>query len=398
MKHYHEIDDPLQDNVDLSLDDLEEDPQDPEESPHSLDDLQSLSQPHSGGDMPGGPAESHDLDSSRVPEGPAVLPPQGDASRTAPMSHKGWPGLLTRKHRHRPPPRHMTTRSMAKQAQSGGIKPKAAPQSSSVMHHPVDDADLDLLILRNKVRFRHNLQYLYTQGFTLTISGQVVKVPEFTTTSLAPPLSSATDRLNPVQDHPPSLDASACGNKGGRDKGTAKSSANFAEPVSTTGSDVGRGHSPGILNNQEGSNPAGQPSGLSDGLETSGAASAKGSSPAGFPPVSEDGESSGSYRSPSQGDSASTETPVLSSNEAGQGVGDAPHDWEKCQAAGSSFWDNCRAVAHSVVPVVLQGQPLPEPASSKRETRFGGVPQGHFGSSSQIFTPNTDLGDKADRV
>ena len=54
MKHYHEIDDPLQDNVDLSLDDLEEDPQDPEESPHSLDDLQSLSQPHSGGDMPGG--------------------------------------------------------------------------------------------------------------------------------------------------------------------------------------------------------------------------------------------------------------------------------------------------------------------------------------------------------
>ena len=397
LKHYHEIDDPLQDNVDLSLDDLEEDPQDPEESPHSLDDLQSLSHPHSGGDMAGGPDESHDLDSSRVPEGPAVVPSQGADSRTAPMSHQGWPGLLNRKHRHRPPPRHMTTRSMAKQAQSRGIKPKAALQSSSVMHHPVDDADLDLLILRNKVRFRHYLQYLYTQGFTLTISGQVVKVPEFTTTSLTPPFPSATDRLNSVQDHPPSLDASACGNKGGRDKGTAKSSAKFAEPVSTTGSDVGRGHSPGILNNQEGSNPAGQPSGLSDILETSGATSAKGSSSAGSPPVSEDGESSGSYQSPLQGDSESEQTPVLS-NEAAQGVSDAPQDWEKCQAAGSSFWDNCRAVAHSVVPVVLQGQPLPEPASSKRETRFGGVPQGHYGSNSQIFTPNTDLGGKADRV
>ena len=55
----------------------------------------------------------------------------------------------------------MMTRSRSKQALASSINAREAAQHSLVMQQHLDDTDVDLLVLRNKQRFRRSISILW---------------------------------------------------------------------------------------------------------------------------------------------------------------------------------------------------------------------------------------------
>ena len=329
----------------------------------------------------------------------------------------------------------MMTRSRSKQALASSINAREAAQHSLVMQQHLDDTDVDLLVLRNKQRFRRYLFYINSLGYTLNAYGQIVEVPQDRSSTLPSIVSGSVlpSRDGPqiqVNYQPSSLSITPIttqvgvlghqssstldsvgqdelqekGNKGGRVKGTAKSSTNlhpetvFSRPGVSSGSLPSR-----HLNELEGQVSA-QDINLErqDSVQTSVSEALTGTeqqSPSSRDSslvTAESGDSPTSDPAADLSGSSQAESTLIQSYSKSledhiEEVSSVVHLPE------SSFWKNyCVSAAKTVVPQVFQATPVSVPATSSSQgrpaTRNKGVPPGRYGSYTQIFKPNPSMG------
>ena len=445
MKLYHEMDDPDDQKVDLSLDD-------PEDSLELLVDVPDSGPPKANvtlkpsGSAPagqvkplpsGGPSQS--LAPSLAGPGRVAVQPSGrtgvpavrdslggpvSAGEAGSGSQGSWLQPRPRQAKHRPardkqarPVRTVMTRSMTRQAPEKHINAGVSAQHCSVMAHPSDDADIDILVLRTKVKFRQYLLYIHHLGFTINVYGQVVKVPEgrdsnlpsivsgsvvpssadpsFRVAYIPTPLSGSSVSVAAAQEDTSQDGTTQTSSKGGWASGKAKSSTKFRLQVENLGQ--ASGSSPPYSRQRVRSEGSGGAGGSASAVSSVSGPSTPPSRESSL--VTAESGGSGTSKSAGSGNRSGTlsnsqiqETTLQGSPTLEERVAGIA---QTCQLPTSSFWANyCVSAAKTVVPQVFQTTEVaPATAAERRpDTRYKGKPPGHFDSKNQIFKPNPGFG------